>query len=120
MKQGHMNATIRLLAAEVMARTIHAHYVHGLEHGARLNLEQIAGESVEAAIALDQALESEASTGSVSHVMALNRAARAGYAAAMAGHASVDIINEDGDADIAQAAQDGYTQGLAAKAKQGN
>lgn len=118
MKTNRATPTVRLLAADIMARTVHAHYVHGIEHGTRLNLEQIAGESVEAAIALDEALESEANTGSVSKVMALNRALRAGFAAAMAGETSVDIINEDGDADIAAAAQEGYSKGLQAKAQQ--
>lgn len=109
--------SVRLLAAEIMARTIHGHYVHGIVAGERLNFGIIAGESVEAALELERALDAEESKGTISRAMLLNRAFRAGYAAGFNGQ-DITIFTEGGldDEELNEAGHNGWSAGAAAAA----
>lgn len=75
----------KALAATIYAGTIQAYYTRGVEPGTRLNFEQIAGESIEAALRFEAMTEREDKTGSVTKVMQLNDAHRDGYIAFMQG-----------------------------------
>jgi len=74
-----LNESTKQLAATIFSATIAAHYNHGLERGLKLNLKQIAGESVEAAMTLNLTIRAEEEHGAVTQVMQTNAAFAQGF-----------------------------------------
>ena len=89
-----ISPSTRMLAQEVFVATIAAHYQHGLERGLKLNLTQIAGESVEAALTLEKKLQDEHDHGVVTAVMDANNAFSQGFVAGRAGHDIEELIGK--------------------------
>lgn len=81
----------RMVAQEVFVATIAAHYHHGLLKGQKLNLTQIAGESVEAALTLEKKLQEEHDHGAVTAVMEANNAFSQAFVAGMGGHSIEEL-----------------------------
>lgn len=74
-----MHESVKQLAATIYTATIAAHYNHGLERGLKLNLKQIAGESVEAALTFNLTIQAEEEHGAVTQVMQTNAAFSQGF-----------------------------------------
>lgn len=66
------------LAESLYVATIAAHYQHGIAPGETLNFDQIAGESVEAAMRFAKCVHAEQEHGKVTNVMMHTDAHRAG------------------------------------------
>lgn len=80
-----MSTVTAALAEKVFIATISAHYRHGLGPGLKLNLKQVAGESVEAALTFNQLIRDEEQNGSVTAVMDANNAFAQGFVCGVSG-----------------------------------
>jgi len=103
------------MAKNIYIATIQAHHTHGLGHDKnghtlKLDFEQVAGESIEAALMFEMKLQMEEDAGQVSRVMYLNREYRIGYGKAISGQA-VEIPDRE-LTEMEQAFFDGYSRGL--------
>lgn len=80
-----MKQSTKELAKNIYVATIAAHYHHGLNDGLKLNLKQVAGESVEAALTFDLTIQAEEDHGAVTKVMQANNSFSQGF---VCGHAN--------------------------------
>jgi len=76
-----LEANVISLAERLYVETIGAHYRHGIAPGETLNFDQIAGESVEAAMRFTKCVRAEQEHGKVTNVMMHTDAHRAGFSA---------------------------------------
>ena len=76
-----MHDKTKEFAREIYVATIAAHHTHGLEKGHKLNFEQVAGEAIEAALFFVKAVQNECNDRTVTKVMELNEAHKAGFLA---------------------------------------
>jgi hypothetical protein len=102
------------LAAELMVKTVAAHYIHGLPPGERLDFEIIAEESVQAACAFEDAVAKERATNLVSLRNTQFRAAKQGRLDGFHGRPK----NEEIPDGLLGHYEHGYEQGAAARAQQ--
>lgn len=74
-----MNEATKKLAADILIATISAHYHHGLQPGQKLNMKQVCGEAVEAALTFDLTVQAEEEHKAVTKVMQVNNAFSQGF-----------------------------------------